>query len=92
MATRWQRRYPPDEEFADHLAGEAIQTFTGDRGTFIFCNTAGFHRGGFSTGRERVLATWTYASPAALKALSERNYAVDGDLATLGPAARFAAS
>jgi hypothetical protein len=84
--------YPPDEAFAEKLDGEAIQTFTGERGTMIFCNTAGFHRGGFSTGRERVLATWTYASPAALKALSERNYAVAGDVATLAPPQRDAVS
>ena len=82
--------YPPDEEFQRKLDGEPIETFTGARGTMIFCNTAGFHRGGFSGGRERVLATWTYASPAALKALSERNYTVAGDVRTLTPAAREA--
>jgi hypothetical protein len=82
--------YPPDADFTARLEGEPIQTFTGSRGTLIFCNTAGFHRGGFSTGRERVLATWTYASPAALKALSERNYDVDGDVEALAPAARAA--
>ena len=35
---------------------------------------AGFHRGGFATGKTRVLATFTWESPASLKALSERNY------------------
>jgi hypothetical protein len=84
--------YPPDDAFQTKLSGEPIQTFTGTRGTMIFCNTAGFHRGGFSTGRERVLATWTYASPAALKALSERNYTAAGDVASLQPPQRHAVS
>ena len=50
------------------------------RGTLIFCNTSGLHRGGFATGTARVLATATYCSPASLAALSQRNYEtpVDG--------------
>jgi hypothetical protein len=74
--------YPPDEEFARRMADVRVETFTGTRGTMILCNTAGFHRGGFATAKPRSLATWTYCSPAALAALSERNYR----LAT-GPAA-----
>jgi hypothetical protein len=84
--------YPPDEEFARRMDGKRVETFTGPRGTIIFCNTCGFHRGGFATGNPRVLATWTYSSPAALKALSERNYAplANGGAASLAPAARYA--
>jgi hypothetical protein len=84
--------YPPDEEFARRMEGTHVETFTGPRGTLIFCNTSGFHRGGYATGKPRVLATWTYSSPAALKALSERNFApLDGDAASsLAPAARYA--
>ena len=84
--------YPPDEEFARRMEGERIETFTGQRGTLILCNTSGFHRGGYATGRPRVLATWTYSSPASLKALSERNYApvTDGAATGLAPAARYA--
>jgi hypothetical protein len=84
--------YPPDDEFARRMEGKRTETFTGNRGTLIFCNTSGFHRGGFATGRPRVLATWTYASPAALKALSERNFApLRGDAAgDLPDAARYA--
>jgi len=51
-----------------------VRTFTGPKGTMLFCNTAGLHRGGFATGKARVLATFTYDSPAALKALSLRNF------------------
>ncbi len=84
--------YPPDEEFARRMEGERIETFTGQRGTLILCNTSGFHRGGYATGRPRVLATWTYSSPAALKALSERNYSTLEHAATseFAAAARYA--
>jgi hypothetical protein len=69
--------YPPDDEFARRMENVRIETFTGARGTMILCNTAGFHRGGFATSKPRSLATWTYCSPAALAALSERNYQLD---------------
>jgi hypothetical protein len=59
------------------VPGDAIRTFTAPRGTLIFCNTSGLHRGGFATSRPRVLATATYCSPASLAALSQRNYDVD---------------
>jgi hypothetical protein len=65
--------YPPDDEFAQKVNGRSV-TFTAPKGTIIFCNTSGFHRGGFATGKARALATLTWDSPASLKALSERNY------------------
>ena len=65
--------YPPEDEFAERIDGRSV-TFTAPKGTIIFCNTSGFHRGGFATGKPRVLATLTWDSPASLKALSERNY------------------
>src|ERR671931_242091 len=66
--------YPPEGELEAQIDGGAV-TFTAPKGTIIFCNTSGFHRGGFARGRPRVLATFTWDSPASLKALSERNYA-----------------
>ena len=65
--------YPPEDEFAERVNGRSVM-FTAPKGTIIFCNTSGFHRGGFATGKPRVLATLTWDSPASLKALSERNY------------------
>jgi hypothetical protein len=83
--------YPPQGELAERIAGRPVQTFTGAKGTMIFCNTSGFHRGGFATGKPRVLATFTYESPAALKALSERNFTfASGNGAELSQAARYA--
>jgi hypothetical protein len=82
--------YPPQDELAERIEERAV-LFTAPRGTIIFCNTAGFHRGGFSTGKPRVLATYTWDSPASLKALSERNYLFESrNGATLDGPARYA--
>jgi hypothetical protein len=69
--------YPPQDEFEQQIEGRAV-TFTAPKATIIFCNTCGFHRGGFATGKPRALATFTWDSPASLKALSERNYELAG--------------
>jgi len=69
--------YPPQDELTERIDGRAV-TFTAPKGTIIFCNTCGFHRGGFATEKPRVLATFTWDSPASLKALSERNYELAG--------------
>jgi hypothetical protein len=58
----------------------------------VFCNTSGFHRGGFATERARVLATATYSSPASLKSMTERSYVFTGSLDELDAPARFALS
>jgi hypothetical protein len=84
--------YPPDDEFAERVNGRSV-TFTAPKGTLILCNTSGFHRGGFSKSKPRVLATLTWDSPASLKALSDRNYAfADGNAAALSDRQRFALS
>jgi Phytanoyl-CoA dioxygenase (PhyH) len=80
--------YPPEDELAERIDGRSV-TFTAPKGTLIFCNTSGFHRGGFAKAKPRVLATLTWDSPASLKALSERNYVFD-DGAQLSPAQRHA--
>jgi hypothetical protein len=84
--------YPPDEELLPQIADRAV-TFTAPKGTIIFCNTSGFHRGGFATSKPRALATVTYSSPASLASLTERNYSVaDASADGLGPAQRYALS
>jgi hypothetical protein len=66
-------------------------TLTAPKGTIIFCNTAGFHRGGFAKAKPRALATFTWDSPASLKALSERNFTfVSSNGAQLSPMQRYA--
>ena len=89
----WQplgQHYPTEEELEGRVPASAVQTFTGPAGTLLFCNTAGFHRGGFSTTKPRVLATATYSSPASLASLTVRSYEYSGTLDELDPAARFA--
>jgi hypothetical protein len=91
----WQplgQHYPTEEELESRIPSAAVQTFTGPAGTLLFCNTAGFHRGGFSTTKPRVLATATYSSPASLASLTERSYTYSGALDGLDPATRFALS
>ena len=84
----WDR--PPQDEIERVAVAEA-RTFTAPKGTVIFCNTSGLHRGGYATGRPRVLATATYCSPASLKSLTERNYRYTG-AATLDSVQRYALS
>ncbi len=80
-----------DEDVARAVPHEDIATFTAPRGTLIFCNTSGLHRGGFATGTARVLATATYCSPASLAALSRRNFETPVD-AISDDVVRFAVS
>jgi hypothetical protein len=58
-------------------------------GTLLFVDTVGFHRGGRAVSRRRVLATWTYSSPASpwprAFTLDERTVPAD-----ISDAARFA--
>jgi Phytanoyl-CoA dioxygenase (PhyH) len=84
--------YPPDEELAKRIEGKSV-SFVAPKGTLIFCNTSGFHRGGFASGKPRTLATVTYSSPASLASLTERNYetAADGSNG-LAPEQRYALS
>jgi hypothetical protein len=81
----------PEEDVTSAVPDDAIRTFTAPRGTLIFCNTSGLHRGGFATSRPRVLATATYCSPASLSALSLRNFEVDpSQLSELSREGRYA--
>jgi hypothetical protein len=82
--------YPPEDELEAKVADRAV-SFVASKGTLIFCNTSGFHRGGFAVGKARVLATVTYSSPASLASLTERNYSLDGASADrLAPTQRYA--
>jgi hypothetical protein len=82
--------YPPEAELERQIAADGARVFTGPKGTLLFCNTAGFHRGGFATKRPRVLATATYSSPASLASLTERSYRFSGSLDELDAPTRFA--
>jgi hypothetical protein len=49
------------------VAPEDRIVMTGTAGTMFFCDTGGFHSGGFARTTPRVLAMWSYVSPAAGK-------------------------
>jgi hypothetical protein len=82
--------YPPEDEVERKVAVHGARVFTGAKGTLLFCNTAGFHRGGFAQSKPRVLATATYSSPASLASLTNRNYVFSGSPDELDAPARFA--
>ena len=84
------KNYPTEEELEALIPESSIRAFTAPKGTLIFCNTAGFHRGGFSTTRPRVLATATYSSPASLASLTTRSYDFSGTADELDAPTRFA--
>lgn len=84
--------YPTQEEFADRIPDASVQTFVASKGTLIFCDTSGFHRGGLSWTKPRVLATVTYSSPASLASLTERSYRFTGSLDELDEPTRYALS
>jgi hypothetical protein len=81
--------YPPQEPIENTVPPADRRTMTGPRGSVLFCDTSGLHRGGFARSRERLLAAWAYVSPASLYA---RNYRVDDadDIDDLPPPAQYA--
>ena len=82
--------YPTESELEERVPAAAVRTFVGPKASLVFCNTCGFHRGGFSTTNPRVLATVTYSSPASLASLTERSYRFTGSLDELDAPTRFA--
>ena len=70
--------YPPQDEFEQRIPQSSQVALTGPEGSMVFCNTSGFHRGGYTTGsRPRVMAVYNYSSPASLAALTLRNFNTD---------------
>ena len=69
--------YPPPEEFDQKIPSDAVRTLTGPAGSMIFCNTSGFHRGGFATERPRIMGVFNYISQAAMESLCRRNFSVE---------------
>jgi hypothetical protein len=92
---RWEplgQNYPTEEELEARIPSSAVHTFVGPKASLLFCNTAGFHRGGFSISKPRVLATVTYSSPASLASLTVQSYRFTGALDELDAPTQFALS
>lgn len=85
-------RYPGAEEVDRLIPAAARVQCVGSRGTLIFCDTDGLHRGGIARLRPRIAATWTFVTPASLGVSSARRFQVagDADLRQLSPAGQFA--
>jgi hypothetical protein len=60
-----EKAKPTDEEMAAAAPDGECRKLTGPAGTMIFCDTSGFHRGGFAKTTPRVLSIWSYVSPEA---------------------------
>ena len=83
-------RYPPTEELEEAVPPEDRLTLTGPAGTIIFCDTGGFHRGGFARTKPRVLSISTYLRPDAKKRKPRFKVDLAGLERTLAPQVRAA--
>ncbi|HZO61939.1 MAG TPA: hypothetical protein VFB35_03060 [Gaiellaceae bacterium] len=90
FAWRDGHRYPSTDELEAAVDPADRLTLTGPAGTVIFCDTGGFHRGGFARTSPRILMISTFLRESARK--GKRRYAVDfeGREDTLSAQARHA--
>jgi hypothetical protein len=56
----------PAELVEERVPTEDRITCSAPRGSLVFCDTVGLHRGGYASTRPRLIATWAYYRPAAL--------------------------
>lgn len=85
-------RYPNEAELERVVPRTAWVTCTGPEGTLVLADTCGLHRGGVSSTSPRILATWTFVTPAAIGTTAHRRFKVSpGSFAEpFSEAARFA--
>jgi len=83
--------YPPDGEVERLIPASQHVLLQGPPGTLIFCDTAGFHRGGICRTSPRILATSAFVSPASLH---RRRYQIEESVreARWSAPARYAVS
>jgi hypothetical protein len=62
--------YPADGAVEKAIPAEDIKVMTGKAGTVIFCDTSGIHKGGYATGKERLMFTGFFAA----QSYSEKPY------------------
>jgi len=80
--------YPPQEKVEAAVPQSDRVICACPPATLVFCDTSGFHRGGYASGRERLLGTWMYVTPASRSRLDF--HVRDGETKGLSPAARAA--
>lgn len=69
-------RYPSDDAIARRIPDAERVRCIGPKGTLVLCDTNGLHRGGVSRASARLLATWTFVTPAALGSTVYRRFRV----------------
>ena len=57
--------YPSAELVEQSFSAARHFCCAGPVGTLLFCDTTGLHRGGISRSKPRVVATWTFVTPAS---------------------------
>jgi hypothetical protein len=85
--------YPPTGELEKLVSPSDRVSAEGRAGTIIFCDTSGWHRGGFAKSKPRTLSIHTYVSPASVAAeRTKPQIVVDaaGENGRLSDVARFA--
>jgi hypothetical protein len=96
---RGTKSHPPEGELEAAVDPDDILTVAVPAGTAVFCDTGGFHRGGYARTSPRALAVATYLRPnwwmkpgKKKSKRGKRRYHVDfqGREATLPPQVRFA--
>ena len=89
----WRRHfelYPPSEAVDAKIPAADRVSCTGPRGTMVFCDTTGLHRGGYATRGARLFSTWTFVSCASSATRRLSVDSEDGRLGLLSRTARFA--
>lgn len=82
--------YPKEGVVERLIPKNVVRICTAPAGTIIFCDTSGLHRGGYATGKERLMFTAEYSSPASFVSLRyeyPKDFKVEFD--KLNPAGKF---
>lgn len=83
--------YPAEGVVERRVLPADIFTCIGRAGSVIFADTAGLHRGGYATGRERLMFTAEYSTKAALRPIHYRYSPEFQKMSkSLGPFGRYA--
>ncbi len=81
--------YPKDGVIEKTLPKESIIKVTGAKGSIVFCDTSGFHKGGYCDKKIRLMSIGVYASSASREPINY-TYARDLDLKKLPKRQRYA--
>ncbi|MBI4137753.1 MAG: hypothetical protein HY472_00705 [Candidatus Sungbacteria bacterium] len=81
-------RYPLPGAVEWHIPPDDVKTCLAPKGTIIFCDTSGLHKGGFSTTKNRIMFTVCYCSDASLQPINYQRPSEE-EIASLPRLAKF---